>query len=96
MKQAVGRFTARAVSPQMACDRIRAGATAALHRRHEPFTFGRPVRLEIDFVVSQMADMAELVPGSTRSGGRTVVYTGEDYREVFRAWRAMYNLAGVD
>jgi len=46
-------------------------------------------------VVSQMADMAELAPGSVRTGGRTVSYTGDDYREVFRAWRAMYNLASV-
>jgi D-aminopeptidase len=51
--------------------------------------------LEVDFIVSDMADMAELVPGSTRAGGRTVSYTGDDYHEVFRAWRAMYNLAGV-
>jgi D-aminopeptidase len=43
-----------------------------------------------------MADMAELVPGSVRSGGRTVSYAGDDYREVFRAWRAMYNLASVE
>ena len=43
-----------------------------------------------------MADMAELVPGSWRTGGRTVGYTGDDYREVFRAWRAIYNLAGVE
>jgi hypothetical protein len=25
-----------------------------------------------------------------------VSYTGDDYQEVFRAWRAMYNLASVD
>jgi D-amino peptidase len=95
VKHAVGRFAARAVSPSLACERIRAGAAAALKRSHEPFTFSRPIRLEIDFVVSQMADMAELAPGSVRTGGRTVSYTGDDYREVFRAWRAMYNLASV-
>ena len=80
----------------MACDRIRSGAAATLKRTHEPFTFRRRVRLEVDFVVSQMADMAELAPGSARTGGRTVSYAGEDYREVFRAWRAMYNLAAVE
>ena len=95
VKHAVGRFAARTVSPSVACERIRAGATAALKRSHKSFTFVPPIRLEVDFVVSQMADMAELVPGSARTGGRTVTYTGEDYREVFRAWRAMYNLAGV-
>ena len=95
VKHAVGRFAARAVPPAVACERIRAGATAALKRAHQPFMFARPVRLEVDFVVSQMADMAELVPGSVRTTGRTVTYSGDDYREVFRAWRAMYNLASV-
>ena len=96
VKEAVGRFAARSVTPIVSCERIRAGAAAALRRKHRPFTVPAPIRLEVDFVVSQMADMAELVPGSTRLGGRTVSYTGDDYREVFRAWRAMYNLASVE
>jgi D-amino peptidase len=95
VKEAVGRFAARAAAPSVACERIRAGTAAALKRAHEPFSFRHPIHLEVDFVVSQMADMAELVPGSVRTGGRTVAYTGEDYREVFRTWRAMYNLASV-
>jgi D-amino peptidase len=96
VKEAVGRFAARSVAPTVACERIRSGAAGALRRKHAPFTFKAPIRLEVDFVVSQMADMAELVPGSCRTGGRTVSYAGEDYREVFRAWRAMYNLASVE
>jgi D-amino peptidase len=96
VKEAVGRFAAKSLAPAVACQRIRTGAAAALKRRHAPFTFQAPVRLEVDFVVSQMADMAELVPGSSRTGGRTVSYTADDYREVFRAWRAMYNLAAVE
>jgi D-amino peptidase len=96
VKHAVGRFAARCLAPAVACQRIRAGAKAALQRPHAVFTFSAPIRLEVDFVVSQMADMAELVPGSTRSSGRTVCYVGQDYRDVFRAWRAMYNLAAVE
>jgi D-amino peptidase len=96
VKEAVGRFAARSMSPVVACDRIRAGAESALRRKHVPFTFPRPIRLEVDFVLTQMADMAELVPGSSRIAGRTVVYAGDDYSEVFRAWRAMYNLASVE
>jgi D-amino peptidase len=96
VKEAVGRFAARSLAPTVACQRIRAGAAAALGREHAPFTFESPVRVEVDFVESQMADMAELVPGSERIGGRTVRYSGADYQEVFRAWRAMYNLAGVE
>jgi D-amino peptidase len=95
VKEAVGRFAARSLAPSVACERIRAAAAVALRRKHAPFTFKPPLRLEVDFIVSQMADMAELVPGSSRTGGRTVSYAGDDYRELFRAWRAMCNLASV-
>jgi D-amino peptidase len=95
VKHAVSRFAARSLAPAEACRRIRDGATAALGRPHAPFRLPAPIRLEVDFAETQMADMAELAPGSVRTGGRTVAYTHDDYREVFRAWRALYNLASV-
>jgi D-amino peptidase len=95
VKEAVGRFAARSVAPVEACNRIRAGVTSALRRAHQPFRLSAPIRLEVEFELAHMADMAELVPGSVRTDGRTVAFTGEDYREVFRAWRALYNLAGA-
>jgi D-amino peptidase len=96
VKHAVGRFSARSVSPAKSCRRIREGAQAALGRKHQPLVLPRPIRLEVDFQLTQMADMAELVPGSKRTGGRTLEYIHDDYREVFRAWRALYNLASVE
>lgn len=96
VKEAVGRFAARSVSPPEACRRIREGVGAALGRAHAPFRLPPPIRLEVDFELAHMADMAELAPGSVRTGGRTVSYTHDDYREVFRAWRALYNLASVE
>jgi D-amino peptidase len=96
VKHAVGRFSARSVSPTESCRRIREGAQAALGRKHQPLVLPRPIRLEVDFQLTQMADMAELVPGSKRTGGRTLEYVHDDYREVFRAWRALYNLASVE
>jgi D-amino peptidase len=95
VKHAVGRFAARSMSPAESCRRIREAATAALRRKHEPLVLERPTRLEVEFALTQMADMAELVPGSLRTGGRTIEYVHDDYGEVFRAWRALYNLAGV-
>ncbi len=95
VKHAVGRFAARSVSPEESCRRIREGAAAALRRTRAPLTLESPIRLEVEFALTHMADMAELVPGSTRTGGRTLEYLHDDYREVFRAWRALYNLAGV-
>ena len=95
VKQAVGRFAARSLAPAEACRRIRDGAAAALARPHAPLVLVPPIRLEVDFALTQMADMAELAPGSVRTGGRTVEFVHGDYREVFRAWRALYNLAAV-
>ncbi len=96
VKHAVGRFAARSVAPSVACRLIREGTIAALGRPHAPLRLPAPIRLEVDFALTQMADMAELVPGSVRTAGRTVAFTHDDYREVFRAWRALYNLAGVE
>lgn len=96
VKHAVGRFAARSVHPSEACRRIREGAAAALRRPHEPLHLSAPITLEVEFALTQMADMAELVPGSVRIDGRTLQYRHDDYREVFRAWRALYNLASVD
>ena len=96
VKHAVGRFAARSVAPAEACRRIREGAAAALRRSHTPWRLAAPIRLEVDFTLTQMADMAELAPGSVRTSGRTVTFTHDDYREVFRAWRALYNLASVE
>jgi D-amino peptidase len=96
VKEAVGRFAARSLAPAIVCERLRAASASALRRPHAAFTLSPPIRLEVDFLLTNMADMAELVPGSIRTAGRTVAFTDDDYREVFRAWRAMYNLAGTD
>jgi D-amino peptidase len=96
VKHAVGRFAARSVHPGESCRRIREGATAALRRSHRPYVLSAPITLDVEFALTQMADMAELTPGSVRTGGRTLQYRHDDYREVFRAWRAFYNLASVD
>ena len=95
VKHAVGRFAARSLSPAESCRRIREGAAAALRRTHQPLSLDVPIRLEVEFAQAHMADMAELVPGSERTGGRTLEYVHDDYYEVFRAWRALYNLAGM-
>jgi len=34
-----------------------------------------------------------MAPGVTRTGPRTVAYQHQDFREVFRAFRSMFNLA---
>ncbi len=96
VKEPLGRYAARSVAPSIARRRIHDGAKRALAHHHAPFTVSSPVTFSVDFVRSQMAEMAALLPGSRRTGGRTVEYAHEDYREAFKAWRAMYNLAATE
>jgi hypothetical protein len=37
-----------------------------------------------------------MVPGFRRAGPRTVAYQSTDYRDVFRAFRTIFNLGGLD
>jgi len=96
VKEPLGRYAARSVAPAIARRRIHDGAKRALSHHHAPFTVTLPVTVSVDFARSHMAEMAALVPGSRRTAGRTVEYSHDDYREAFKAWRAMYNLAGSE
>ena len=95
VKEAVGRHAARSLAPAVACRLIREGVAKTLKRRHVPFVVPPPVTLEVAFAMTVEADMAAVCPGAVRTDARTVSYTHDDYREVFRAWRAMQNLATV-
>jgi D-amino peptidase len=96
VKDAMSRHAARSIAPAVARRQIRDGVAQALRQSHEPFTVATPATIEVDFTFSYQADYAELVPGSVRCGPLTVSYTHSDYRELFRAWRAMYNLAAAE
>ena len=95
VKEARGRFSAKSVAPATACGLIREAASRALARPHDVFTLSQPITIAVEFALTQHADQAELVPGSTRTDGRTISFMHADYLEVFRAFRAMYNLAAT-
>jgi len=96
VKEAVSRHAAQSVAPAVACRMIRDEATRTLKRKHAPFVLPAPIALEVDFAQTSQADMAELCPGATRTAGRTVAFSHHDYREVFRVWRVLLNLSGVE
>jgi len=95
VKEAVSRHAAKSVAPAVACRLIRDAAADALRQKPlpRPYIVQAPISLEVDFQLTVMADRAELLPGVKRAGPRTIAYMHEDYRELFRAWRALYNLA---
>lgn len=98
VKEGVGRFAARCLSPAKARALIKEGATRAVRRISDfkPFRIDPPIRLEVAFVHTGMTEMAELLPGAKRINGRTVSFVSDDYVEVFKALRAMITLAGTN
>jgi len=94
VKRAVGTFAAVHLHPEKAREAIRAGAAEGLRRlpRLRPYALPSPVRLEVDVVRPDLADLAGLLPGVARPGARSVAYEGPDMLDVYKAWRAMLNV----
>jgi D-aminopeptidase len=76
----------------VARERIREAMTQALSQRRQPWRVPAPVKLSVDFMKTEQADMAALLPGSERTEARTVEFTHDDYLTVFRAWRILITL----
>jgi len=94
VKHAVGTYAAVHLHPEKARAAIRTGATEAMHRvsRLRPYAVAVPIRLEVDIVSPDLTDLADLLPGVTRVGPRSVAYEGPDMLNVYKAWRAMLNV----
>jgi D-amino peptidase len=99
VKRAIGRYAADSLSPKEARTAIRAGIERALSgakaRGAQPYRFDSPVVLELRFISTVKADMAALLPGAERVGGRHIRYAHEDFLTVFRAFRALMTLGGA-
>lgn len=96
VKQAIGRFAAMSLSPEESRARIKAGIASAIRNRAakgaKPYVITRPTTLEITFTYTSKADVAALLPGSERTGARTVRFIHDDLLTVFKAFRALMTL----
>lgn len=97
VKQAHGRMTAECLSPEEAQQRIQAAASQAVSRlvkgrAPEPLQVSKPVTMVVDFVHSEMADRAAMMPESYRVGHRWT-YTAEDMPTIYNAFRTAMALA---
>jgi len=99
VKDSITRYAARSLGPEVARTRIREGSKRAVDRASQgafkPFRPPAPHVLEIDFVNSGCADIAELVPGTTRTSGLTTRYSCEDADTLLRVIQAWTILAGT-
>ena len=103
VKKAAGRYAAQCLHPARARELITAAAAKVVREKvagqggaadAKPLKAARPVRIEMGFQVSAMADGASVMPGVDRVDNLTVGYTAPDYLTAYRAARAMITLAG--
>lgn len=94
-KDAAGRFAAKLMHPSKVCEALREGAARAVEsaRGLKPLTPKGANEVQLFFLTSAMADMAELIPGTRRTGARAVSYGARDYLEVYKAMLAMVRIA---
>lgn len=85
VKEGISRFSARSINPIRARELIYKGVSRALQKVDtvEIFKTREPMTIEIDYISSHSADVAELVPGVRRISSRTISYTG-DAESVFK------------
>ncbi|MDP9280750.1 MAG: M55 family metallopeptidase [Chloroflexota bacterium] len=94
-KDATGRFSAKMIHPSRVQEALREGAARAvgLSKALKPLVAKGSNEIELVFLTSAMADMAELIPATRRSGARAVAYASRDYLELYKAMLAMVRIA---
>ena len=97
VKYASGRMAAECLPPGVTQNLIQAAATRAIQRLKDgqapkPLKLPAPTTMTIDFVQSEMADRAELLPGAHRAG-RRLQYTAPDMPTLYAAFRTALALA---
>ena len=98
VKRAVGRHAAECLPAQKTHPMIEAGARKALERfaagkASAPLKVETPVTIGVEFIYSDMADRASLLPGATRVGGSKIEVRCTDMPAAYLAFRAAVGLA---
>ena len=97
VKTASGRMAAELLPPAVSQEKIQAAAKRAVQRLSQgqapqPLRLQTPITLAIDFVQSEMADKAALLPGARRAE-RRVEYSAADMITIYAAFRTALALA---
>lgn len=98
VKQANGRWAAEclppAVTQQLICETARqAVADFKAGKAPAPVKIGTPVTVGLEFLYSEMADKAMLLPGASRVDGRKIEFSLPDMPAAYLSFRAAVTLA---
>jgi len=95
VKEAVGRYAAKTLTPEKACVLIKEKTKIALQKTSwvEPYKLYPPFRFQVNFNRSSMADMAEFIPQMERVNPRTVRFVSENFIQGFKLMRVLMYIA---
>ena len=88
VKRSITRFAAESVHPEVARERIRAGARAAVERAATlaPPAIDLPARLDVTLLTADLAEMATWLRGVERTGTRDVQIVDDDPLRLYRTF----------
>ena len=94
VKESISRTAAKIYPFPLVKERLTAGVSEAMKniKLFKPTVEEGPVKLEVSFSISNMAEICLLIPGVTKKDGRTVIYSGKEYMEVFKVFMVMLGL----
>ena len=98
VKKATGRMSAECLPPAETSKLIEEVAKRAVinlksGKAPKPFKVSAPIKMTIEFVQSDMADKAALMPGAKRTNDRHVDYTSDNIVTIYQAFRTMLSAA---
>ncbi len=98
VKKAVSRMSAECLPPAVTANLIEEAAKrAVINLRSDvapkPFKVSSPIKMTVEFIQSEMADKAALMPNATRTTDRRVEYTADDMITIYLAFRTLLALA---
>ena len=96
-KEGITRTAALCRNPEKVHAEIVSAAERALRKnvRAPQLAIPESLSLQVTFHRASHADMAELIPGTRRLGGRDIGWSGGDMQSLYRVYRAMAALAST-
>jgi D-amino peptidase len=94
VKNASGRMAAECLPPEVAQRKIYEASVRAVRQLQagqtaEPLRLSPPITLAIEFIYSEMADRAALLPGVRRTEGKRIEFVADDMPTAYRALRTV-------
>ncbi|HEY3613437.1 MAG TPA: M55 family metallopeptidase [Gaiellales bacterium] len=91
VKRSITRFAAESLHPDVACERIRAGAARALGRLGQLSApaIDLPATIEVQLTTSDYAELGTWLPNVERTGPRSLRLTDAEPLRLYRTWVAL-------